>query len=195
MLRLLLALLPSASAQWLDYPSKGIPRTADGKPNLTAPELKGALIDLEWVNPHAWIHMEVKDEPRQLDQVGLRTGQSQSADAQRLAAGFHQARRRDCRERFGSQGRVAHGQRAHRQNGRRPPRFQRGLLRRDGPVGSGFQACSRLSAGVVDRGCRLKAGGGLESPTLQLTANFAAIAPPSPNSRKEEPAEYDERND
>ena len=25
-------------------------------------ELKGALISLEWVNPHAWIHMEVKDE-------------------------------------------------------------------------------------------------------------------------------------
>ena len=25
-------------------------------------ELKGAVIELEWVNPHAWIHMEVKDE-------------------------------------------------------------------------------------------------------------------------------------
>jgi Family of unknown function (DUF6152) len=25
-------------------------------------ELKGTLIDLEWVNPHAWIHMEVTDE-------------------------------------------------------------------------------------------------------------------------------------
>src|SRR4051794_20585738 len=25
-------------------------------------ELKGTLLDLEWVNPHAWIHMEVKDE-------------------------------------------------------------------------------------------------------------------------------------
>lgn len=25
-------------------------------------ELKGTLIELEWVNPHAWIHMEVKDE-------------------------------------------------------------------------------------------------------------------------------------
>ncbi len=24
-------------------------------------ELKGTLIDLEWINPHAWIHMEVKD--------------------------------------------------------------------------------------------------------------------------------------
>ena len=25
-------------------------------------ELKGTLTSLEWVNPHAWIHMEVKDE-------------------------------------------------------------------------------------------------------------------------------------
>lgn len=38
-IRLLLAaltLLP-ASAQWLNYPTAGIPRTADGKPNLLAP--------------------------------------------------------------------------------------------------------------------------------------------------------------
>src|SRR3954462_9249872 len=25
-------------------------------------ELKGTLVELEWVNPHAWIHMEVKDD-------------------------------------------------------------------------------------------------------------------------------------
>ena len=27
----------SVDAQWLDYPTKGLPRTADGKPNLSAP--------------------------------------------------------------------------------------------------------------------------------------------------------------
>jgi hypothetical protein len=27
----------SAAAQWLNYPTKGTPRGADGKPNLTAP--------------------------------------------------------------------------------------------------------------------------------------------------------------
>jgi hypothetical protein len=33
-----LAVLPAiAAAQWLDYPTRGLPRTADGKPNLTAP--------------------------------------------------------------------------------------------------------------------------------------------------------------
>jgi hypothetical protein len=25
-------------------------------------ELKGTVVTVEWVNPHAWIHMEVKDE-------------------------------------------------------------------------------------------------------------------------------------
>jgi hypothetical protein len=32
----LLLICPPAPAQWLDYPSHGIPRTPDGKPNLTA---------------------------------------------------------------------------------------------------------------------------------------------------------------
>src|SRR5207244_9499851 len=31
------ALSASASAQWIGYPTPGIPRTADGKPNLNAP--------------------------------------------------------------------------------------------------------------------------------------------------------------
>ena len=36
-----LLLLPvSLGAQWLDWPTPGIPRTADGKPNLTAPAPK-----------------------------------------------------------------------------------------------------------------------------------------------------------
>ena len=32
----------SASAQWLNYPTPGLPRTADGKPNLSAPAPKQA---------------------------------------------------------------------------------------------------------------------------------------------------------
>ena len=34
---LVLLLVVPASAQWLKYPTPGIPRTADGKPNLNAP--------------------------------------------------------------------------------------------------------------------------------------------------------------
>src|SRR4026209_1184388 len=33
----LIALTGPVAAQWLKYPTPGIPRTADGKPNLTAP--------------------------------------------------------------------------------------------------------------------------------------------------------------
>ena len=34
---LLMVLSASASAQWLNYPTAGVPRTASGSPNLTAP--------------------------------------------------------------------------------------------------------------------------------------------------------------
>jgi hypothetical protein len=34
---LLLAWSPPASAQWFDFPTPGLPRTADGAPDLTAP--------------------------------------------------------------------------------------------------------------------------------------------------------------
>ena len=32
-----LATVGSLAAQWLNYPTPGVPRTSDGKPNLTAP--------------------------------------------------------------------------------------------------------------------------------------------------------------
>ena len=38
----LFALTVSASAQWINYPSPGTPRTADGKPNLAAPAPRAA---------------------------------------------------------------------------------------------------------------------------------------------------------
>ena len=34
---MVIALASAASAQWLNYPTPGIPRTPDGKPNLAAP--------------------------------------------------------------------------------------------------------------------------------------------------------------
>src|SRR5689334_14397570 len=37
---LIMAAAVSAPAQWLDHPTAGIPRTADGKPNLAAPAPK-----------------------------------------------------------------------------------------------------------------------------------------------------------
>lgn len=39
---LVLALAPPSAAQWLHYPTAGVPRTRDGKPNLTAPAPRAA---------------------------------------------------------------------------------------------------------------------------------------------------------
>ena len=36
------ALIAPVKAQWLNYPTPGIPRTADGKPNLAAPTPRAA---------------------------------------------------------------------------------------------------------------------------------------------------------
>src|SRR5689334_3929541 len=38
----LVLLAPALPGQWLKYPTAGVPRTADGKPNLTAPAPKTA---------------------------------------------------------------------------------------------------------------------------------------------------------
>jgi hypothetical protein len=49
---IVLACLPStASAQWLHYPTADVPRTADGKPNLTAPapQLPGGTTDFSGI--------------------------------------------------------------------------------------------------------------------------------------------------
>ena len=59
-LPLLIALVAPLSAQWFDQPTKGIPRTPDGKPNLTAPapktadgkpDLSGIWLGDQWMPP------------------------------------------------------------------------------------------------------------------------------------------------
>lgn len=59
-----IALLPFAApapAQWLDYPNPGVPRTADGKPNLSAatPRTADGKPDLSGV----WIHQRGQNQP------------------------------------------------------------------------------------------------------------------------------------
>src|SRR5262249_35061239 len=41
-LALLVLISAAASGQWISYPTPGIPRTADGKPNLSAPTPKAS---------------------------------------------------------------------------------------------------------------------------------------------------------
>ena len=52
---LIVAVLPGAgSAQWLDYPTAGVPRTADGKPNLSAPAPRTADGKLDLSGMWGW---------------------------------------------------------------------------------------------------------------------------------------------
>ena len=68
-----------AAAQWLDRPWSGIPRTADGKPNLAAPAPRGpgGKPDLTgiWSGPVP----EIRVRPRQRAAVGQRSHPSASA--------------------------------------------------------------------------------------------------------------------
>jgi hypothetical protein len=69
---LLVLFCAGAQAQWLNYPTPGIPRTRDGKPNLTAPAPRAAdgKPDLSGV----WhVHPTSLEEMKRLfgDQVGL----------------------------------------------------------------------------------------------------------------------------
>ena len=45
----------SLFAQWLDYPTAGVPRTADGKPNLTAPTPRMADGKPDFSGMYGWI--------------------------------------------------------------------------------------------------------------------------------------------
>jgi hypothetical protein len=55
------AIVPSAFAQWLDYPTPGIPRTQDGKPDLSAPapRAQGGKPDLSGI----WSPVPLKNLP------------------------------------------------------------------------------------------------------------------------------------
>jgi hypothetical protein len=60
---ILAAAAASSFAQWINYPTPGIPRTADGKPNLTAPaprapDGKPDLSGLWQVEPTPWPEMK-----------------------------------------------------------------------------------------------------------------------------------------
>lgn len=51
----LFALAVAAPAQWIDYPTAGVPRTPDGKPNLTAPTPRLANGKPDFSGMYGWV--------------------------------------------------------------------------------------------------------------------------------------------
>jgi hypothetical protein len=54
---MLVAVPTSLSAQWLDYPTSGVPRTPDGKPNLSAPAPRTADGKPDFSGMWGWVTM------------------------------------------------------------------------------------------------------------------------------------------
>ena len=62
-------------------------------------KVTGTIVKVEWLNPHVWFYVDVKDEQGQRDDLGIFCGASGRADA----SGHHQGRPEDrrCRQRRG----------------------------------------------------------------------------------------------
>ena len=80
--------------------------------DLTKPLLlKGTVTKMKWINPHAWIHLDVKNQGWHDDQLDDRGGRSQWAAAPRLQQGFAAAGDRYRGGRLAGQGRYQSRQR------------------------------------------------------------------------------------
>ncbi len=65
----LAALAPLLSAQWIDYPTRKMPRTADGKPNLSAPAPKTADGKPDFSG--VWEHLNSRTTASYLDGIDI----------------------------------------------------------------------------------------------------------------------------
>ncbi len=77
-------------------------------------ELKGTVTKMEWINPHAWIHIDVKKADGTAEEWMIEFYPEHAAAA-RIHAGFVEARDGDQRGRVSVQGRIAARQRAGRE--------------------------------------------------------------------------------
>ena len=73
---LFVALALPLAGQWLDYPTAGIPRTADGQPNLSAPapKTRDGKIDISglWQPPPGSVANIAKDLTYKLQMLRLK---------------------------------------------------------------------------------------------------------------------------
>ena len=88
-LALIVGTMPAA-AQWLDRPWPGIPRTADGKPNLTAPAPRGpdGKPDLTgiWSGPNPEAVLDPANEKPWVNELVRQRQQSTTRGVPRISA-------------------------------------------------------------------------------------------------------------
>ena len=56
--------------------------------------VRGTIVKVEWINPHGWIHVDVKGKDGPAGPVDVRARGAGRADAARLYAGLPEARHR-----------------------------------------------------------------------------------------------------
>ena len=65
-------------------------------------KLRGTVTKMEWINPHAWIHIDVKKADGNVDEWMIECGQSQHAAAARFYEGFAEGRHGNPRDGYQS---------------------------------------------------------------------------------------------
>ena len=82
-------------------------------------KMSGAITKLEWTNPHAWLHIDVKGPDGKIVPWRLENGRAERAAAGRLVEERHQARDRGHHQRISRARGWAGGQRLPGQAARR----------------------------------------------------------------------------
>ena len=77
-------------------------------------KMTGMVTKIEWMNPHTFFYIDVKDDDRQGDQLGDGDGQPERPDARGMDAQHDEGRRRRHRRRQPRQGRQRTRQRPDR---------------------------------------------------------------------------------
>ena len=73
--------------------------------------LRGTITKMEWINPHAWMHIDVTNEDGSVDAWMIEAGPSRSLGASRMAPGFGHPRHRGARRGLPGDRRCVPGQR------------------------------------------------------------------------------------
>ena len=76
--------------------------------------LIGSVTKVEWINPHAWMHIDVEDEQGEVNNWSIRTRCSERHDPPRLEQQFDSGRHGRHRRRLAGEERIERGERRAR---------------------------------------------------------------------------------